>query len=282
VVFAALCAFLDPAGAASTPAVSVYDATATPLPGNMLSVGAEADSFNEFGDEVTLAGTARVPTSVIVTLSSWACQSGAWNTHDCVSAAGATFSVPITLNLYSAATLQSDGTVLPGGLIATVTQTFAVPYRPSATLKKCNNGTTGTLGEWWDRTSGTCRNGKAVNVVFNLKTVRHLTLPDTVVIGVSYNTTHYGYNPIGESASCFGTASGCPYDSLNIALNDGTSASGTAPSVGSKPFPDTVFQNAAVQSDYCDSTPAVGVFNLDSPTNACWGGLVPAFKIVAH
>jgi hypothetical protein len=61
---------------------------------------------------------------------------------------------------------------------------------------------------------------------------------------------------------------------LNIALSP-------AVTIGSKPHPDTVFQNAAYQADYCDGTPLVGTFNLDSPTSACWTGYVPAVQFSA-
>jgi len=40
-------------------------------------------------------------------------------------------------------------------------------------------------------------------------------LPDNVWT-VAFNTTHYGANPIGEGAACFGTSGGCPHDSLNV------------------------------------------------------------------
>ena len=33
---------------------------------------------------------------------------------------------------------------------------------------------------------------------------------------VAFNTTHDGYTPIGEGAACFGSSSGCAYDSLNV------------------------------------------------------------------
>jgi hypothetical protein len=44
----------------------------SPLHGNMPSVGAEAYAFNEFGNQVTFAGTNRQLTNVVVTMSSGA------------------------------------------------------------------------------------------------------------------------------------------------------------------------------------------------------------------
>ena len=273
-VVAALALSAAPAGASTNS--TVYDGSYSgALPGNLPSVGAEAYSFNEFGDQVTFAGTARTLSTVRVTMSSWACQQGTWNNHDCVTTPGATFSVPITLKIYNASVAGPNGTVVPGSVFANVTKTFTIPYRPTANLQHCNNGN-GFAGEWWDRAVASCFNGKAHNITFNLKSLG-LTLPDTVVIGVAYNTSDYGYNPIGQTA-CNSTEAGCPYDSLNIGLG----TSGVL--VGSKQYADTVFQNAAYGSDLCDNgaVAQTNVFNLDSPDNACWGGYTPAFQVTAH
>jgi hypothetical protein len=273
-VLAAACAvFAVSTAAASAASTVTYNAAVDPLPGNLPSVGAEAYAFSEFGDEVTLAsGTARKLNTVQVTMSSWGCQQGNWVNKDCVTSPHATFSVPITMNIYNATSTAPGITpVLAGSRIATVTKTFAIPYRPTANLQHCNGP---DLGKWWQKASNTCFNGKAANISFNFKSLG-LTLPSTVVIGISYDTSHYGYSPIGESPACFSTEAGCAYDSLNIAL-------GPAVTVGSKPYPDTVFQNAAFGSEYCDATPLTGVFNLDSPTSACWSGYVPALQIKTH
>jgi hypothetical protein len=241
----------------------IYNSTVSPLPGNLPSVGAEAYFFSELGDDVNFAGTARNLRAVTVTMSSWGCQSGSWHAHDCVSAPGATFSVPITLNIYNA------GSPNPGTLIATRTQIFAIPYRPSADSAHC------TGGRWYDAASGGCFNGLAANITFDFSSFAGV-LPNSVVYGISYNTSHNGPSPIGESPSCFSTSAGCPYDSLNIAL---------APTVtvGSKPFPDTLFQNTLIAGNYCDGGEAgTGTFRLDSPTNACWAGFIPAVQFNAY
>ncbi len=78
------------------------------------------------------------------------------------------------------------------------------------------NCTAGNAGKWYDGTA--CVNGKAANITFDFSS-QNLTLPDTVVYGISYNTTSYGPSPIGTGASCYSTAAGCPYDSLNIGLS---------------------------------------------------------------
>lgn len=99
-----------------------------------------------------------------------------------------------------------------------------------------------------------------------------------IVFGISYNTTHYGPNPIGESAACFTSSGGCPYNSLNIGLttDDGTGYGGDV-TTGSDRYPGTVYQDATYGSDYCDGgTAGINVFRIDSPTGAsCWGVNAP-------
>ena len=237
----------------------IYDSTVIPLPGNMVSVGAEATGFKEIGDEITFAGTERNLSKVTATMSSWGCQSGHWNTADCVTTPGATFSIPITLNIYNA------GDPTPGGLIATKTQTFSIPYRPSSDNTNC------TGGRWFDGT--TCFNGLAHNITFDLTSLG-VTLPNSVVYGITYNTTSYGPNPIGTSAACFSSSGGCPYDSLNVALSPEVT-------VGSKPFADTLYWNNAFASNYCDGGAAgVNLFRLDSPSNACWFNTAPGDSLI--
>ncbi len=243
----------------------IYDSTVSPLPGNLPSEGFEAFGLREFGDGITFAGTSRGLVNVTVTLSSFACQNGNWFSGNCGTTPGATFSVPITLNIYNA------GNPVPGSQIATVTQTITVPYRPSADNVNC----TGVdAGKWFDASSGQCFNGLAANVTFDFSSL-NVVLPNSVVYGLVYNTTHYGPNPIGESATCFGTTAGCSYDALNIAL---------APvvTVGTKPFFNTLYQNSVFGSEYCDGGLAgIGTFRLDSPTSACWAGFVPAARFLA-
>jgi hypothetical protein len=247
------------AAGGSVKASVVYNSTVPNGPkSNLPSVGAEAYAFNEFGNEVTLAGSARRLTSVAVTLSSWACVQGHWNTNDCSTPAGATFSQPITLNIY-----DPNDTVHP---IATSTQTFVVPYRPSASAK-CTGS---EAGEWYQSSSKTCFNGLADNVTFSFSGV---TLPDTVVYGIVYNTSHYGPTPQGETPACFGTAAGCPYDSLNIALSTDDDVSAGSSTSG------TVWQNSPYGSQYCDGGSAgTGTFRADS---GCWTPYVPAVQFKA-
>jgi len=268
---------------------------ASPGPGNLPSVGAEAYAFNELGNQVNFSGTNRTLTSVVVSMSSWGCVSGNWTNDTCVTPTGATFSEPITLNIYNPPAAGSD---LPGSLITSVTQTFAIPYRPSANNSHCNfkNSDSGygpPSGEWWDASLKTCFNGLAVNVTFD---VPNVTVPNTVVYGIVYNTSHYGPTPYGQTTACYTSSGGCGYDSLNIAL----SLDPTNVNVGSDTNIGTVWQNTSYAPFYCDNGVAgTGFFRLDSPTtassnpDACasqsggWsagGGVyyVPAVKFVAH
>ena len=219
---------------------------------NLPSEGPEAYAFNEFGNQITLAGTARHLTSVTVTMSSWACFSGSWDAGNCSTPTGATFPQEITLNIYD----PSD-TINP---IATSTQTFAIPYRPSASAK-C--ATLGVPGKWYSPGMKTCFNGLADNVTFSSFT-GNLNLPDSVVYGIVYNTRTYGPNPTAVSG---------PADSLNIALStdDDVSAGSSVPG--------TLWQNSPYGSQYCDGgSGGVGTFRADA---SCWTPYVPAVQFKA-
>jgi len=100
----------------------------------------------------------------------------------------------------------------------------------------------------------------ATNITFDF-TSQAITLPDTVVYGIVYNTETFGPNPYGVPG---------PYDSLNVALSQDP----TNLSAGSDPNPGTLFWNTNVPGNYCDGgTAGSGFFRLDSPGagNNCWG-----------
>ncbi|MDB5180085.1 MAG: hypothetical protein JWN12_717 [Candidatus Saccharibacteria bacterium] len=176
---------------------------------NYPSLGYEATSTKEFGDRLTLAGSGRHLDTVTVSLSSWACQTGTWSTNDCVSAVGATFAHPVTVNLYA---VNPDGTV--DTLITTKTQTVNALYRPSADPTHCS-GT--DLGKWYDAATATCNNGKAFNVDFDF-TANAAVLPTDVIATVAYDTSTFGVHPIGSTG---------PYDSLNVSLPTSGPSTGT-------------------------------------------------------
>lgn len=277
--FATLAGGVLPASAA--PSVqTLYDTLPPAGTPNIVSEAYQATQMSEFGDAINLGGSARKLNAVTVTMSSWACQAGTWQSG-CYSAKNAKFSVPITLNIYGAPVAQQDGTVVPGDLLVRVTKTFQIPYRPTASLRYCQGD---DAGKWYSNISHTCSNGKLANVTYNFSSLGNITLPDTVVLGVSINTSDWGPHPLGHTNPCNSTPQGCPYDSLNLGLNAAASP------VGAQYTPGTVFQNTATPGDLCDSTPATNEFNQDSPTNACWIGTdsdgpyteIPAFEVTAH
>lgn len=245
-----------PAAIATTPNTQVvYDSTETPLPGNDVSEAFEATSSAEIGNLIAFApGTSRSINQVNVTMSSWACQTGGGAT--CVTTPGSTFATPITLNIYNVGAGNSVGS-----LITTVTQTFNIPFRPSASPVEC--GPQGRPTAWFDATDNACYSGLANNISFSLGGI---TLPDSVIYGIALNTSHHGYAPYGEATACYAT--GCGYDSLNVGLTEATN-----PVVGSDPLPGTIYQNTTYGPFYCDGGAAgTGTFRLDSPATApCWG-----------
>jgi hypothetical protein len=259
-----------PAGA--SPTTTVYDSTVSPLPGNLPGLGFEATQTSQFGNQVTLSGAANQLNNVVVTMSSWGCQSGAWGNgygtaNACVTTPGTTFSEPITLNVYS---VGANNAV--GGLLATDTQTFNIPYRPSASNPSglSAQGCSATNGEWYDSTDNSCYNGFANNITFDFS-AQGVVLPSNVIYGVAYNTSDYGAVPYGHSTACYVTAAGCGYDSLNVGLN----ADPTNVSVGSDPNPGTVYWNTATAADYCDDgAGGTGTFRIDGAANTstCWDG----------
>jgi len=256
------------AASASVPKSVLYTST-DPGVGNIPSVGVEAYSFNQIGDEVILRRRAKLK-SVAVQLSSWTCQSGAWNTGDCVTTPGATYNAQITLNIYKASSKDNNGVTTPGSLLATVTRTFAIPYRPSAS-PHC---TAGDAGKWFKNGQG-CFNGLAHTIGFTLTGLK-TKLPRDVVWGVSYNSDTSGPHPTGVPG---------PTDSLNVGL---------APKVraGHQRFPGAIFWDTRFAGFTCAAPPPdgnngpfeTGVFNLDGPcegaTNS-WTGFVPAVQFNA-
>jgi hypothetical protein len=240
--------------------VTTYSNVPAPLPGNVPSVGFEAQSASEFGGQVQFAGTARKSPKVNVVMSSWACQRNTWQSGLCSTTPSATFAVPLTVTAYKVGANDE-----PGARISSVTQTFAMPYRPSANNTKCING---DAGKWYKSADGKCYNGKAFTRTVSLGSV---TLPDNVIIGIAYNTTHSGYSPIGE-ASCYTTTAGCGYDALNVGTADSAST-------GAQLKPDDAYLNSSQAGMYCDpATTDTGRFRLDT---GCWTGFQPALAVTA-
>ncbi|MCA9327877.1 hypothetical protein KDA14_05085, partial [Candidatus Saccharibacteria bacterium] len=209
----------------AAPGAVIYDSIPSPLPGNVASLGYAATSTSQFGDRVTLDGASGTAPSVTVLMSSWGCETGHWNLGDCVTTPGATFSQELTLNVYN---VDAGGAV--GSMITSKTQTFDIPYRPSADNTHC---TAGDAGKWFDGT--VCNNGKAAEVTFQLSGLSS-DLPTDVVFAVQFNTTSHGPSPVGTGAACYSSPGGCPYDSLNVGIPTGQTVS-----VGSDNDADVVY-----------------------------------------
>lgn len=211
---------IDPVSPPTTPTLSgevIYDAIPDTLPSSYPSLGFQATQTYEFGDEIAFASsTGRDLESAAITLTSWACQSGQWNNGNCKTSLGATFSHPITLNIYEVAT---GGGV--GALIDSVTDTFDIPYRPSA-----DSSCTDT--KQWKDTNGGCYNGYNHVIVFDLTGI---TVPDSIIFGVAFDTQSYGDTPKGSDG---------PYNSLNVALNTATSV---APYIGTDVDADIMYRD---------------------------------------
>ena len=235
-----------PAKNAEDPAI--YDSTASATAGPQLtgsagptaSLGYEATSASEFGNEITFAGAARELNNVVVTMSSYGCQSGSGyagpiygNPGSCVTNPGATFQAPLTLNIYNppAGGCPSSATNTPcepGSLIASDSQTFAIPYRPSSSPVGYNgdsncNGTT-----WYDASASPpdCFYSESDNVTFDLSS-QNLILPNTVVYGVAYGTSNYGI-PGQDPANNCNTTNTKTFSGDNTVTSGQTSVSTTA------------------------------------------------------
>lgn len=269
IVIAAIAVVIPSTAVFAAPAAAntkiVYNSLA-PQQGNIPSLGFEATSASEAGNEITLTRAATVG-SVQVTMSSWGCQTGTGTS--CVTTAGSTFSEPITLNIYNAPASdpasQSDipGSGLPGSLIATVTKTFNIPYRPSANNTKCTGS---EAGDYFYKPLKECFAGLMTNITF---TALHANLPRTIVFGIAYNTSDYGQVPYGDATACHASTSGCGYDSLNVGLSEDPDNL----QKGSDTDPGAFWWNTTFAGFYCDGGNAgTGTFRFDSPsTTPCWG-----------
>ncbi len=260
-----------PSGVASASSAPITDPTydSTANVSSLVSEPYQAAEMSEIGDQVTLdPSNPPIVHTVVVQMEDWACKTGFWYNDDC--AGSGTFNQPITLNLYN---VGVDG-VSVGSPITSITQTFAIPYRPPADNTDCTGA---NLGDWYDGVA--CHHGIVANVVFNVPDV---TVPSTFIYGVAMNTSDYGSDPYSTNpatqasdAACQATEAGCPYDSLNIGLTQDP----TNLSIGSDVIPGAVYWNTATAANYCDGgAGGVGTMRadlpLDYPTNppqqSCW------------
>lgn len=228
----------DPSASSGGSAQSGYNAIPSKVSGNVPSEGFEAGADSEFGDEVALGGPQRGLRSMSVLFSSWGCESGNWYSNNCQTTPGATFDVPVTYNVYA----DNGGT--RGSLLATATETVQIAYRPSASPECVGTD----AGKWYNSKDRTCYYGFPQVVELSMPSV---DLPDTVIWTVSYNTTHHGPAPVGESAPCYTSDGGCGYDSLNV----GAKSFANAPFSGTDVDEDKVFRNGAMESGWTGFRP---------------------------
>jgi hypothetical protein len=192
----------------------IFDNTPSPLPSNVPSLGYQANQTSEFGNEISFAGTGRDLGNVEIIMSDWAKQSDWPGVGDATG-----YDQALTLNFYNPGTGTSVGS-----LIASKTETVHVPWYP-----------------------GTDSTGIAFPVNFDFTGV---TVPDTVIFGVAFNTETYGANPTGVPG---------PYISLNYGVAT------VAPSIGTDVNPDDEYWNTSTAGNYADGGAAgVGIFREDT------------------
>ena len=216
-------------GPALAAAPAVFRNIPTTLPGNVDSVGYEATNTSELGDLIQLAtggARARANLPVTVVMSSWGCERGGNDT--CVTTPGATWDQALTLTLYAVDDTGATPAAVTPSILQT-TQTFAIPYRPSFDpTGPCAKTGTG----WYSAAEDHCYSGFAYPVTFTLPA--GADLPDKLIWGIAFNTSHHGYVPLGDDPN---NALNNPWDSLNVGIH---TFSGQ-PSVGIDIEPDNAF-----------------------------------------
>lgn len=254
------------AGPARAAGTLVYDSIPAVPPLSYPSLGYQATQTAEFGDLVELAGTNRDLETVTVGLVSWACETGSWVAACVTTTPGASYDHDITITLYEEGTAPS-----PGAVLATLTKTVAVPFRPSAD-PTCPSAT-----QWRDPVSDSCQNGFLFLETFDFTSLV-VALPDRVVVTVAFDTQTYGAAPTGVDG---------PYNSLNVAVV------GATPTIGTDVDPDSMYWNGGVpasgllaESGWQTPSPQFGLAleivagdllaTLPDPTPAPTGGLAAA------
>ena len=255
-LYTSLCIILLAVLANSASAQAVYDSIPSTLPPSVHSFGPEAYAFSEFGDglTVTASGVGRTLATVKVVMVDWACQTGHWfaippDPDACVTMSGTSFSQPITLNIYSVNTGVTPPQ--PDVKLASVTQTFNIPFRPSTDAVNCPSGQ-----QWFNAADGKCYYGLTDVIAFDFTSGPTIILPPQVIVGIQFNTSHYGPHPLAPQAcnSLPGYEGNCPYDSLNV------SAQGS-PATGTSLVPGGIYVNWTGPGYSCNGT---GMFLEDS------------------
>jgi hypothetical protein len=241
------------------------------LPGRLAGLPAvafESYSTAEFGGEVQFAGTDRKDPTVTFVLASYACQKG--RAASCRTNPGASFSWPLTLEVYQAGAGASIGS-----LITRVTRKFNIPYRPSARAACPDEG-------WTQGFGAECSFAAIDKVSF---TLAGTTLPSSAVLGLGFDTRDYGANPRKRSgpSDLLGTVVDADYVCTVRTRGSGLCLPGgyrnvaaTPPRVGSDPLPSQVFIDTTYEALVCGGT--AGSFGS---TGACWRNEQPAIQVRA-
>lgn len=219
----------------------VFSNLPSPTPSNVPSQGFQCCATSEIGDEIQLeADTPRHAGFTTVLMSSWSLRT------DYPALPNSGYAHPITLNIYQNATDAANHF-----LMATLTQTFTIPWRPVADLT-CPGGT------GWKAANGNCYNGMAFTITFDLRSL-NLVLPDQFIYGIAYDTNSWGYNPIGLPG---------PYESLNVGTANVAGVT-LSPTVGTDVNPDVVYWNTSYGPFYTDGGAAgINIFRPDTGWSA--------------
>lgn len=144
----------------------------------------EGYEISQFGAQLELLYPT-TPSKITVLMSSFLLHAGA-------HAELQTYRWPITLNIYKVQGTEpgeeaiTTGENEPGGLITTATQLAKVPYRPSAT-NGCPNELKpmieGHVAGWLSE----CTKGKVFYLRYSQAELGGVSLPDRVIIGVTYS-----------------------------------------------------------------------------------------------
>lgn len=182
----------------------VYNDTPDPLALSYFSYGFASSKLSALGNLVQLGGTARKLESCDVILVTYA-KASDWPVLAAANPAG--YLHPVTLTIYE---VTSTNQLV---FRTEATQNILIPWRP---LIQSN-------GSPWPP----AYNGYAFRA--NIPFTNGITLPERVLVMVSFNTETYGFSPIGSPG---------PYNSLNVAYKTTTNV---AP-VGTDVNPDVVLQ----------------------------------------
>jgi hypothetical protein len=247
---------------------SIIYAKKSALSDYISSLGFECCSTDEFGDALNLSADNARAVKVSVVLSSWGCESGSW-VSGCSTTKGATFSEPVTLKIYSV-TQDTSGNPKADQVLVQQTETFNIPYRPSAD-PRCQGPYAGAFVGPSDKE---CDNGLSYRANFNVK-IPKTDLPQQVIATVAYNTSDSGYQPYGQDTQCFQSSGGCGYDSLNVSA-DGPGGTGNGD--GTPIDPNGVQVYFTNPYFYCNEAGGNGSNALQDDT-PCWTQYHPGIEI---